>query len=66
VLYDLVPSDETTLPMFEDQVRRNRGLEAVDRLNRAYGRCRVTMACALPAQGAKHDKIAFGKVQELG
>jgi DNA polymerase-4 len=65
VLYDLVPSENVTLPLFDDQARRNRATEAVDRLNSRFGRTRVTLACAMKAESAVEDKIAFGKVQEM-
>jgi len=65
VLYDLIPSDNVTLPLFDDQARRDRVCAAIDKLNSRYGRTRVTLACALKATSAKEDKIAFGKVQEL-
>jgi len=65
VLYDLVPSDNVTLPLFDDQTRRNKASVAIDKLNSRYGRTRVTLACALKATSAKEDKIAFGKVQEM-
>lgn len=66
VLYDLKSADDVTLSLFDDIVRRDRGNAAVDKLNQKYGRGTVTLACALPAVDAREDKIAFGKVQELG
>lgn len=65
VLYDLVPTENVTLPLFDDEVRRSRALAAVDELNGRFGRTRVTFACALKAWSAVEDKIAFGKVQEM-
>ncbi len=67
VLYDLLPNACVTPPLtFEDQADRLGASRAVDALNRRFGRGTVSMACVVPVRHTAQDKIAFGKVEELG
>jgi len=67
VLYDLVPDAQVTPPLpFGDQADRLEASRAVDALNRRFGRGAVSMACVVPVRHTAEDKIAFGKVEEMG
>ena len=66
VLYDLLPSSQVTLPLFESDSRRLEASRAVDTLNRKFGRGTLSMASVVPVKHTAEDKIAFGKIEELG
>jgi len=67
VLYDLVLDAHVTPPLpFENQADRLGASRAVDALNRRFGRGAVSMACVVPVRHTAEDKIAFGKVEEMG
>ena len=66
VLYDLLPEAQVTLPLFSDDTRRLTASRAVDSLNQKYGRGTLSMASVVPVKHTAEDKIAFGKIEELG
>ncbi len=66
VLYDLLPSSQVTLPLFEGDTRRLEASCAVDGLNRKFGRGTLSMASVIPVKHTAEDKISFGKIEELG
>ena len=66
VLYDLLPNAQVTLPLFSEDTRRLNASRAVDGINRKFGRGKVMMASVLPVKHTAVDKIAFGKIEELG
>lgn len=66
VLYDLLPHQDVTLPLFGEAENRLRAARAVDHLNQRFGRGTLSVASILPVAGtASEDKIAFAKVEEL-
>ena len=66
VLYDLLPDSSVTLPLFDADVRRLEASRAVDTINRKFGRGALSMASVVPVKHTAEDKIAFGKMEELG
>ena len=66
VLYDLLPEGQGTPSLFDEDGARRQATAAVDTINRRYGRGTLSMASVLPVRGAAEDKIAFGKIAELG
>jgi DNA polymerase-4 len=66
VLYDLLPESEVTLPLFGEETQRLTAARAVDGINRKYGRGTLSMASVLAVKHTAEDKIAFGKIEELG
>ena len=66
VLYDLLPDAQVTLPLFREDARRLTASRAVDTLNRKHGRGTLSMASVVPVKHTAEDKIAFGKIEELG
>lgn len=66
VLYDLLPDAQVTLPLFSEDTRRLSASRAVDTLNQKYGRGTLSMASVVPVKCTAEDKIAFGKIEELG
>ena len=65
VLYDLLPDAAVTLPLFDETTARRQASDAVDALNRKYGRGKVCLASVVPVKGAAEDKIAFRKIGEM-
>ena len=65
VLYDLLPAQDTTLPLFPEMGQRLRASRAVDGINQRFGRRTLTMASVLPVRHTAEEKIAFGRVREL-
>jgi len=66
VLYDLLPDAYVTLPLFHEDTRRLVASRAVDTINRKHGRGTLSMASVVPVRHIAEDKIAFGKIEELG
>ena len=66
VLYDLLPNSQVTLPLFEEGTRRLEASRAVDGINQKFGRGTLSMASVVPVKHTAEDKIAFGKIEELG
>ena len=66
VLYDLLPDAQVTLPLFGEEARRLTAARAVDRINGKYGRGTLSMASVLAVKHTAEDKIAFGKIEEMG
>ena len=66
VLYDLLPDAQVTLPLFDDDTRRLSASRAVDSINQKHGRGTLSMASVVPVRHTAEDKIAFGKIEELG
>ena len=66
VLYDLLPLSGATVSLFETNTRRLDAARAVDALNQKYGRGSVSLASVVPVRNTAEDKIAFGKIAEMG
>ena len=66
VLYDLMPNSQVTLPLFGEDARRLTAARAADGINQKYGRGTLSMASVLAVKHTAEDKIAFGKIEELG
>ncbi|MGI4790658.1 MAG: hypothetical protein ACRYFS_17625, partial [Janthinobacterium lividum] len=66
VLYDLLPDSQATLPLFSEDTRRLTAARAVDAINRRVEDGKLTMASVLPVKHTSGDKIAFGKIKDLG
>ncbi len=66
VFYDLLPNSSVTPSLYPDDARRLTASRAVDTLNRKFGRGTLSMASVVPVKHTAQDKIAFGKIEELG
>lgn len=64
-VFNLLKSDQTQLELFDDVVKREKLVDAVDEANERWGDYVVTPARVLSERGAVPDRIAFGGVKEL-
>lgn len=62
VLWDLLAQSERTLSLFDSGGRQHAATEAVDTLNRRFGRGTICFASVLPVLHTTEEKIAFGRV----
>lgn len=65
VLSQLVADKSAELPMYPDQVRRNALADAMDRINRRFGRDAVYPAAMLGAEKAAPTRISFTQIPQL-
>ena len=66
VLYDLLPNSGVTLPLFGEEAHRLDAARAVDELNRRFGRGTLSLASVRPVSHTAPERIAFGKIRDLG
>jgi len=72
VLYDLLPDTAVTLPLFGEDAQRLAAARVVDVINQRYRHGALpkhgmlSMASVRPVSHTAEDKIAFGKITDLG
>lgn len=63
--FNLLKSDFSQLELFEDVVKKESLVKAIDRINEYWRNFVITPARMISAKGAVPDRIAFGGVKEL-
>ena len=65
-LFDLAPDCGTSAPLFENQRRRDRLSDAIDRIDTKYGKHTLYFAAMFGAQHAAPTRISFTQIPQLG
>ena len=63
--FNLLKSDVSQLELFQDVVKKERLVKAIDEVNEYWGDLIVAPARMINAKNDVHDRIAFGGVKEL-
>ena len=63
--FNLLKSDFSQLELFEDVIKKEKLVKAIDSVNEYWGDFVITPARMINAKGAVPDRIAFGGVKEL-
>jgi nucleotidyltransferase/DNA polymerase involved in DNA repair len=63
--FNLKPRNELQLELFDDIVKKEKLIRAIDKVNECWGEFVIAPARMLPAEGAVPDRVAFGGVKEL-
>lgn len=63
--FSLIPKSSLQLTLFEDELKKESLVKALDSINEIWGEFSVTPARMVSAKGAIEDRIAFGTVVEI-
>lgn len=64
-VFNLAKADFTQLNLFEDSLKKEAVVKAIDKVNLRWGNFVITPAAMMGTEDVVHDRIAFGGVKEL-